>query len=114
MFACGSTLDEWVGQGDPLKFPYTLEVPVNKFYVVEIFHSLRTIDKLQDSSVPVTSQRKISPYQSHTLSITLLDVLHNVPVCHPLGDHGESGVRSVFPLADTDKPQDIRVIQRLP
>ena len=44
----------------------------------------------------------------------MLDVLCNVPVCHPLGDHGEPVVRGVFPSADADKLQDIRVIQRLP
>lgn len=87
---------------------------MDKFYIVKILHSHRTIDKLQGSSAPVTLSRKISPYQSHALRVIVLDVLCDVPVCHPLGDHGESCVGGVFPLADADKPQDIRMIQRLP
>ena len=102
-------------EGDPLRrSSYTLEVPVNKSSAVEVLHSLRTIDKLQKPLVLVASPERLPPYQSDTLSVIVLDVIYNVPVCHPLGDHGEPGVTGVFQLTDTDKPQDVRVIQRLP
>ena len=87
---------------------------MNKSSAVEVLHSLRTIDKLQKPLVLVASPERLPPYQSDTLSVIVLDVIYNVPVCHPLGDHGEPGVTGVFQLTDTDKPQDVRVIQRLP
>jgi hypothetical protein len=96
------------------RLPYTLEVLVNKIYVAEILHFLRKTDELQSQLVPVTSPRKISPYQSHTLSVIAFCVFHNVPACNPLGDHDGSSVRGVFQSGVTNKPQDIRVIQRLP
>ena len=87
---------------------------MNNCSAVEVLHSLRTVDKLQGSSAPVASLEEFLPHQSDTLSVTVLDVLCDIPVCHPLGDHGEPGVTGVFQLTDTDKPQDVRVIQRLP
>ena len=82
--------------------------------VVEVLHSFRTVEKLQGSSVPVASPEEFLPHQSDTLSVVVFDVLYDLPVCHPLGDHGEPVITVVFQSADTDKPQDVWVIQRLP
>jgi len=54
IFAYGSTHGEWVKQWDfSGGLSYSLEVPMNEIYAVKILHPLRTVDKLQGSSVPV-------------------------------------------------------------
>ena len=57
---------------------------------------------------------KTLPYQLHTLGFIAFDIFANVPVCHPLGNHGESRIWRIVPATDTDESQDVRVVQRLP
>jgi len=41
----------------------------------------------------------------------VLDVLNNVPIFHPLGDHDKPRIRSVIPVTDADGSQDVWMVQ---
>ena len=50
-------------------------------------------------------------YQLHPLGLVVVDVLDDVSICHPLGDHSKSCIRRAVPTTDPDESQDVGMIQ---
>ena len=83
---------------------YTLQITVYDIGVVKIFQSFGSVCELMDVQ-SVTKESVTVAYKFQIISSGFTDVLHDVAVGHPFGDHREPSI--LEGIRNADKSEDI-------